>query len=238
MIGSQKKISTLFGPNVIINTKRTLKLKSITLKINKDCINITTPFFLTNKKIDDLLYKKLNWIKKQLLIQSNIKTLIKKEYMNGEEFRYLGQIYKLQINKGVKYSVRIEENLLIVIVKNINNSIKIKKLINIWFREQSALYFEIKTSFYANKNNLNITSIKVREYKARWGSCSTNGDISFNWRLIMAPPEIIEYVIIHELMHLKEHNHSPKYWKHVKAAYPNIDEAKKWLMYNGKTLNF
>jgi len=238
MIGNQNKISTLFGPNVIINTKRTLKLKSITLKINKDCINITTPFFLTNKKIDDLLYKKLNWIKKQLLIQSNIKTLIKKEYMNGEEFGYLGQIYKLQINKGVKYSVRIEENLLIVIVKNIDNSIKIKKLINIWFREQSALYFEIKTSFYANKNNLNITSIKVREYKARWGSCSTNGDISFNWRLIMAPPEIIEYVIIHELMHLKEHNHSPKYWKHVKAAYPNIDEAKKWLMYNGKTLNF
>ena len=100
------------------------------------------------------------------------------------------------------------------------------------------MYFDIKTSFYANKNNLNITSIKVREYKARWGSCSTNGDISFNWRLIMAPPEIIEYVIIHELMHLKEHNHSPKYWKHVKAAYPNIDEAKKWLIYNGKTLNF
>ena len=87
------------------------------------------------------------------------------------------------------------------------------------------------------KNHLKINSVKVREYKARWGSCSNNGDISFNWRLIMAPPKIIEYVIIHELMHIKEHNHSPKYWNYVKSLYPNINEAKEWLMYNGQTLN-
>ena len=53
----------------------------------------------------------------------------------------------------------------------------------------------------------------------------------------MAPPKIIEYVIIHELMHIKEHNHSPKYWEHVKLSYPNIKEAKEWLIYNGQTLN-
>ena len=79
--------------------------------------------------------------------------------------------------------------------------------------------------------------MKVREYKARWGSCSINGDISFNWRLIMAPPYIIEYVIIHELMHIKEHNHSSRFWDLVKSQYPNIKEAKQWLIYNAHTLN-
>ena len=91
--------------------------------------------------------------------------------------------------------------------------------------------------YYAKKNNLNIKSLKVREYKARWGSCSINGDISFNWRLIMAPPQIIEYVIIHELMHIKEHNHSSRFWDLVKSQYPCIKEAKQWLIYNGATLN-
>ena len=99
------------------------------------------------------------------------------------------------------------------------------------------IYFKKETHNCAKKNHLKINSVKVREYKARWGSCSNKGDISFNWRLIMAPPKIIEYVIIHELMHIKEHNHSPKYWNYVKSLYPNINEAKEWLMYNGQTLN-
>ena len=89
----------------------------------------------------------------------------------------------------------------------------------------------------ARNNNLKVKSVKIRAYKARWGSCSINGDILFNWRLIMAPPKIIEYVIVHELMHIKEHNHSPKYWEHVKILYPNIKNAKEWLMYKGQTLN-
>ena len=237
MIGSQKKISTLFGPNVIINTKRTLKLKSITLKINKDCINITTPFFLTNKKIDDLLYKKLNWIKKQLLIQSNIQTFIKKEYVNGEEFLFLGETYNLKIREGNQYSIKIEDGFLMVIVKDVQNISKIKRLIRKWLHDQSVLYFNKETFYFAEKNKLNLHSVKVREYSARWGSCSTNGDISFNWRLIMAPPHIIEYVIIHELMHIKEHNHSSRFWDLVKSQYPNIKDAKQWLIYNGHTLN-
>ena len=122
-------------------------------------------------------------------------------------------------------------------VKNELNILKIKKLLKEWFREKSFIYFQKETHNYAKINKLKINSVKIKEYKARWGSCSNKGDISFNWRLIMAPPKIIEYVIIHELMHIKEHNHSPKYWNYVKSLYPNINEAKEWLIYNGQTLN-
>ena len=78
----QQKISTLFGSNTTIDIHRTLSLKSISIKIHKNCIKITTPFLLSNKKIDELLKKKSNWIKKQLLIQSNIQPLIKKICMS------------------------------------------------------------------------------------------------------------------------------------------------------------
>ena len=233
----KKKIFNSFESNVTTNIDRSLISKSISIKITKNCINVIAPFLISDNKIKELLENKYNWIKKQLLIQEKIKPLIKKKYSNGEEFNYLGVTYNLKIIKSTKNQVRIESNFLNVEVKNTKNIIKIKKLIHKWFNEKSACYFKEKTYFYAKKNNLKITSVKIREYKARWGSCSVDGNITFNWRLIMAPPIVIKYVIIHELVHLIEHNHSPKYWKQVKKLYPNIDEAKKWLIYNGKTLN-
>ena len=150
---------------------------------------------------------------------------------------YLGKNYKLKIIISKKNSVNIEADYLVIKIKNKLSISKIQKIIKKWLIEKSANYFREKTYYFAKKNNLNINSIKVREYKARWGSCSINANITYNWRLIMAPPKIIEYVIIHELMHLKEHNHSAKYWEHVKSLYPNIKDANEWLMYNGQTLN-
>ena len=233
----KKNIPNLFRSNTIININRSVKLNSISLKISKNCIYVTAPYLLSHNKINEFLKKKLKWIKKQLFIQDNIQPLIKKKYLNGEVYKYLGKTYNLQITKGIKYSIKIENNLLIVTVKDIKNIIKVKSLINKWFHNESISYFEERTFFYAKENDLKPTSVKVREYKARWGSCSLDGNITFNWRLIMAPPKIIKYVIIHELVHLIEHNHSPKYWRHVKKLYPDFNDAKDWLIFNGKTLN-
>jgi hypothetical protein len=232
-----QQLSTIIGHDILIDIKRTLTLKAIAIRVKGKRVTIKVPFFINNNLIQQLVNKKLSWIKKQLNIQSKFLPLEKKLYINDEKFLYLGKYYKLKILKNKKYSVNIEGDFLQVNVKNELNILKVKKLLKEWFREKSFIYFKKETYNYAKINNLKINSVKVREYKARWGSCSNKGDISFNWRLIMAPPKIIEYVIIHELMHLKEHNHSPKYWNYVKSLYPNINEAKEWLMYNGQTLN-
>lgn len=232
-----QQLSTIIGHDILIDIKRTLTLKAIAIRVKGKRVTIKVPFFINNNLIEQLVNKKLSWIKKQLNIQSNFVQFEKKLYVNDEKFLYLGKYYKLKIIKNKKYSVNIEGDFLQVNVKNELNKLKIKKLLKEWFYEKSLIYFKKETHNCAKKNHLKINSVKVREYKARWGSCSNNGDISFNWRLIMAPPKIIEYVIIHELMHIKEHNHSPKYWNYVKSLYPNINEAKEWLMYNGQTLN-
>ena len=233
----QQQISTIFGHDITIDIKRVITLKSIAIKVQGKVITIKVPFFLNNKSIEGLISKKNNWIRKQLNTQSKFKLFKKKSYISDEKFLYLGRYYKLKIIGDKKNSVNIEGDFLKVNVKNEKNISKIKKIIKEWFYEKSFEYFNKETYDCAKKNNLDIKSIKVRQYKARWGSCSINGDISFNWRLIMAPPKIIEYVIIHELMHIKEHNHSSKYWKHVRSLYPNIKQAKEWLMHNGQTLN-
>ncbi|MDB3905712.1 M48 family metallopeptidase [Alphaproteobacteria bacterium] len=233
-----QQLSTIIGhDDILIDIKRTLTLKKIAIKVKDKRVTIKVPFFINNNLIKQLVNRKLSWIKKKLNIQSKFLPFKKKSYVNDEKFLYLGKYYKLKILKNKKYSVNIEGDFLRVNVKDELNILKVKKLLKEWFREKSFIYFQKETLNYAKINNLKINSVKVREYKARWGSCSNNADISFNWRLIMAPPKIIEYVIIHELMHIKEHNHSPKYWNYVKSLYPNINEAKEWLMYNGQTLN-
>ena len=228
-MSTKEKISLILGENININIKRVIILKSISIKISRNCIHINVPFLLPKKTLEKLIYKKKNWINKQLLIKSKTKLYKIKEYINNEIFLYLGKNYKLKIIISTLYSVDIVGDYLVVNLKNRLSIQKIKRVINQWFRERSAIYFKKQAYYLANKSNLEINSIKVKEYKSRWGSCSINGEITFNWRLIMAPPKIIEYVIIHELMHLKEHNHSQKYWKHVKSLYPNFNDAKEWL---------
>ena len=232
----QKNISNIFGSNTKIDISRNLRLKSISIIIYKNYIKVRAPFLFSNKKIDELLKKKFNWIKKNLAIQQNILSSIKKKYINGEEFKYLGKTYILKIIKDKNYNVKIKDNLLIVTTKNTEDIIKIRRLISKWFHEKSAVYFNRQTLFYAKENKIKVAAIKIREYKSRWGSCSIDSIITFNWRLIMAPPHVIKYVIIHELMHIKEYNHSPEYWRLVESLYPNKKKAQYWLIYNGKTL--
>jgi predicted metal-dependent hydrolase len=89
-----------------------------------------------------------------------------------------------------------------------------------------------KTKRFAKVIGVNPNSITVKDYKSRWGSCSVQGDISYNWRIILAPHSIVDYVVVHELCHMLEHNHSSKYWKHVERYMPNWRECKDWLKQN------
>jgi predicted metal-dependent hydrolase len=81
----------------------------------------------------------------------------------------------------------------------------------------------------AHQHGLRVTRVSIRRQRSRWGSCSRRGAISLNWRLVHAPPHVRDYVIVHELMHLREMNHSARFWAHVDAAFPERDAAEQWL---------
>jgi predicted metal-dependent hydrolase len=88
----------------------------------------------------------------------------------------------------------------------------------------------------AAEHGLTIVTVTIRDQRTRWGSCSTSGRISLNWRLVQMPAHVRDYVIVHELMHLRQANHSRKFWKLVEAAYPSFREAKAWLRRHGSEL--
>lgn len=105
-----------------------------------------------------------------------------------------------------------------------------------WYKEQARQLFAERILFFAPRMNVVARKVVIRDQRTRWGSCSSKGTLSFNWRLIMAPPSIVDAVIVHELAHLRELNHSPRFWAVVNEFYPTYAEAKQWLRLHGPGL--
>ncbi len=104
------------------------------------------------------------------------------------------------------------------------------------YRKAAREYFPKRVSHYAHMLGVTYGKISIRDQKTRWGSCSSEGNLSFNWRLILAPPDVLDYVVIHELCHRKEMNHSKEFWALVESLMPDYKECRIWLRKNGKDL--
>lgn len=100
-------------------------------------------------------------------------------------------------------------------------------------REAAGEVFLQRCRYFAGLLNVEFNRITIREQKTRWGSCSSSRNLNFNWKLMLAPPEILDYVVVHELCHLKEMNHSPAFWHEVEKVLPDYAQRKKWLKDNG-----
>lgn len=100
-------------------------------------------------------------------------------------------------------------------------------------QDKACQVFPARVAYYAKKTGVTYGQITLRQQKTRWGSCSAAGNLNFNWLLILAPPEILDYVVVHELCHRKEMNHSEAFWKEVEKVLPDYRERKRWLKDNG-----
>jgi hypothetical protein len=96
--------------------------------------------------------------------------------------------------------------------------------------------FHARASYWAPLLGVTFGRVRVKDQRSLWGSCSPNGDLNFNWRLTLAPPEILDYVVVHELAHRLEMNHSPRFWAHVARVCPEHKARRRWLRKNGRAL--
>lgn len=105
------------------------------------------------------------------------------------------------------------------------------------YRNGAKEYIPKRVSYFARMLSVSYGTITIRDQKTRWGSCSSKGNLSFNWRLILAPPQVLDYVVVHELCHRKEMNHSKRFWELVESIIPDYAAHRKWLKDNGNQLS-
>ena len=222
--------------NFNIDIKKTNRKKTVSFQVVKERVKVLVPKHLNQSRIDKLIKSKSKWIQNKISKQTQILSFRKKDYVSGEDFLYLGRHYRLKVIVGKKYNIELTDKYLRLTIKKHTKNEKIKGLLKKWYFNNANSYLNDLTTQLSQKTGLNFKSVKVRNYKSRFGSCSSSGKIFYNWKLIMAPTRIIQYVVFHELAHLKEHNHSPKFWRLLKSLYPNIEDAKSWLIQNKNRL--
>jgi len=118
----------------------------------------------------------------------------------------------------------------------VNKQHKARELFHRWYLEQAGMVLSARSDYYSNLTGLEHTQIRITNPRTRWGSCSPSGNLNFNWRLIMAPLPVLDYVVLHEIVHLEIKNHSRKFWDKVGIYCPDYAERRRWLKNYGHKL--
>ena len=219
---------------------KTDRKKSASIQLKDGQVRVRAPRSLSDKRINDLIKKRAPWIKEKLKEYSKRPQAVTKKYEDGEIFSYLNRNYELKIVESDEEAVKLKNGCLVVSIckEDFGKNIKVQNLLTDWYRNHAHKYLQERTDKFANIIGVSPSSISVKNYKSRWGSCSINGAIDYNWKIIQAPKKIIDYVVVHELCHLIEHNHSPKYWSYVEKFMPNWKESRDWLKENSDILRY
>lgn len=205
-------------------------VKNITIRIKKDgIVYVTAPKSVSSEYIDKVLLKKKNWIDKKL---EQIKELREKEQKiinsSKEKLIYLGRSYDIKIIEDQKEILLFKDEKVEIHVADIENTDNIKAIIDQWYLEKAKVEFEKFIKKYEDVLGVKVNKTKIKSMKTRWGSCNTvKSYINLNIELIRRPIEFMEYVVLHELCHIKHPNHSREFWDYVRQNMPDYKERIK-----------
>lgn len=205
------------------------KVKHIRININRDKnVKIIIPMKYPISELYKIIEKRSEWIKEKQRYFDNMKSGYFK--MEKNEILYLGRKYKFIYKQELGKAVRIDDKKL-----EISSGLKFSdKNVLVSWQKTEAKNFILKRLQEINKSGrFKYNRIFIRNQKTKWGNCSSKKNLSFNWRLLMTPLFVIDYLIFHELIHLEVMNHSKEYWLRLSLIYPDYKEANKWLKQYG-----
>ncbi|MEM7017752.1 MAG: SprT family zinc-dependent metalloprotease [Pseudomonadota bacterium] len=226
------------GPDFQVEVIRTKRKKTFQIQVNYDQVALLSPRAASKKQLENLITSRTAWIQKKLAQQDTRPRPVEHQFEAGEQFLFLGETYTLQLYTGAKQVGRQSGSVIAVTIpKRVTQRAEyIKQTLIDWYKQMALEILQTRTGHYAKQLGVTPQSLKVRTFKSRWGSCSSKGELLFNWKLVMTNEWIIDYVVVHELCHLLHHNHSPDFWQCVAQAQPDFRQRKQWLNKNSGLL--
>lgn len=208
------------------------QVKNVTLKVKRDgTVHLTVPEAATDDYIERIILNREEWILRQLKhFEENYDKPQSKEMASGESFKYLGKNYRLKVIESSNEGVRLYRGYLEMRIKDKNNIGRKQELLKSWYVEKAKIKFTKLIDEYEKVVKEEVNAIRIITMKTRWGSCNVERkNINLNLELIKKPGYCIEYVILHELAHLKYPNHSKVFWEYMSVHMPNWQWRKDRL---------
>jgi predicted metal-dependent hydrolase len=221
--------------SIIFNHSR--RARKLRLTINQSGeVKVTIPRFVHQRTVDRFIVEHTEWIEKRLkkVEIQNLKHPTP-TYQTGDTFYYLGVPLTLTIRPSGRKRPTVKssgDQMIITLHHDIDKSkgkTQIKKALQDFFKEKATGIIHDRLQHWNEHYQLHYSKVTFRNQKTRWGSCSAKGNLNFNWRLAMAPIQVIDYVVVHELCHLQHLNHSKKFWALVEQTQPTHKQWRKWL---------
>ncbi len=204
----------------IIRSRRS----SLSLEITKEGeVVVKVPFLTPNFFIQRFLKEKEEWIIKTLA-KVHKRKIPTKTYEDGEQFLFLGDSYQLTYASGIEIVLKDGKLLVPHAMK-----FRIKKELEKWYMRQASAIISKRVEFHAQKMNAQYTNIFYSDTRSKWGTCFADNTLQFNFRLVMVPLMVMDYVVIHELTHTTEKNHGDSFWRRVRLFTPAYKQHRKWL---------
>lgn len=225
--------------DIVVEVIRTARRKTLSIEVGHHGVKARAPMRMRHALIVEFVVSKQDWIKHHIEGLPEPKPNLKLEA--GASLLFNGEVLNLSITQGSSKSVYVTLDSIVVPIKQSHLPLERSvgnKLIR-WYKSAAYEELERKVACYSNLMNIPNTkslSINVRDYKRRWGSCDSKGGLSFNWRIIQAPIEVLDYVVVHELAHCHEFNHSKRFWNIVSQQMPDWKERQLWLHSHGAEL--
>jgi hypothetical protein len=206
----------------IIRSRR----RTIALEItSRATLVVRAPLRASAADIEEIILQKSSWILRKIGEIKRRPFSPRHEYAEGELFLYLGRSYPLQFVENGNLTIERGDRLYVsrTLMPDIRNELKR------WYMKEAIREIPARCMWFSLKTGHVPATIRITDARQRWGSCTHNGGLNFSWRLIQAPPEMVDYVVVHELVHISQPDHSKKFWDKVRKIMPDYELRRHWL---------
>ena len=226
---------TLQGENVAYEVLQSDEASEPRIDVDIHGVRVVLPEDSTTDP-EELLKENAVWVlEKKRKYDAYREQIPDREFEPGERFPYLGDQYEIVVEQ--RPSSQVIENEFRLAKHHVEQT-SLKRALETLYRRKAREFFENEADRLADEMGVEYDKIEIRNQRTKWGSCSTSGTLGLNWRLMMAPPDVVEYILVHELAHLREQNHTEKFWSVVAEHDPEYEGHAEWLRNRGIQLVF
>ena len=224
----EQRTLQLLDKHIPYTLKRS-KRRSIGLRIDERGLTVSAPLRASEKWLLSVLLEKANWVVDKLGSWQS-KKVAAIVWEDGASIPFRGETFVLQLSPYARAAqAQLQDEILRVPVGGEADAARIEKCVTAWYRIEALRVFEECIAHFAPQLNVMPSALKLSSARTQWGSCTTRGVVRLNWQLVKMPLHLIDYVVVHELAHLREMNHSAAFWKVVESACPDYKACRKEL---------